>query len=352
MPKLEFGLFLEFTTSDDERLDKQVDRYLPIIGLAESLGFRSVWVGESYPPARGAIQHISSPFLVLSHLAHQTSMTLGTAVSLAPVWDPLRLAYDTSVLDQLCGGRLILGVGLGNPGIWKRFGVDRDSVGQRTDETLLALRALWAGEDGYEGDLVKVIGGIAPRPLQPGGPPILIGGKIPRSARRAATLGDGFVGGTHFTWDQLRTLIGLYHEALESAGKEVEDSTVSANRIVVLADDPDEAWRDAAPYLAKLFRVYAKIGLVENADALFGAEGGVLEVLKEIVQDICLIGSPETVATTLADYAAAGVTQLQLRPAPALMPTRLVERTVRLAGEKLVPAFDRVGRIPPGSGPP
>ena len=170
MPKLEFGLFLEFTTSDDERLDEQVDRYLPIIGLAESLGFRSVWVGESYPPARGAIQHISSPFLVLSHLAHQTSMTLGTAVSLAPVWDPLRLAYDTSVLDQLCGGRLILGVGLGNPGIWKRFGVDRDSVGQRTDETLLALRALWAGEDGYEGDLVKVIGGYCTETAAAGRP--------------------------------------------------------------------------------------------------------------------------------------------------------------------------------------
>lgn len=340
MSKLEFGMFLEFPTGDDARLDQQISRYMPIITLAESLGFRSVWAGESYPPVKGAIQHISSPFLVLAHLAPLTSMTLGTAVSLAPVWDPLRLAYDTSVLDQICGGRLVLGVGLGNPGIWKRFGVDRETVGQRTDETILALRALWAGEDGYEGDLVKAAGGISPRPVQPGGPPILIGGKIARSARRAATLGDGFVGGTHFTWDQLRRLIGLYHDALEVEGKAAEGSTVSANRIVILADDPDEAWEDAAPYLLKLFRVYAKIGLVENADALFDPELEVLEVLKDLVRDICLVGSPETVAATLTDYAAAGVTQLQLRPAPASMPTSLVERTVRLAGENLVPAFD------------
>ena len=234
----------------------------------------------------------------------------------------------------------MLGVGLGNPGIWKRFGVDRETVGQRTDETILALRALWAGQDGYQGDLVKAAGGISPRPVQPGGPPILIGGKIARSARRAATLGDGFVGGTHFTWDQLRRLIGLYHDALEVEGKAAEGSTVSANRIVILADNPDEAWEDAAPYLIKLFRVYAKIGLVENADALFDPELEVLEVLKDLVRDICLVGSPETVAATLTDYAAAGVTQLQLRPAPASMPTSLVERTVRLAGENLVPAFD------------
>ena len=339
MAKLEFGLFLEFPTGDNTRLNEQVSRYLPIISLAERLGFQSVWVGESYPPVNGAIQHISSPLLVLAHLAPLTSMTLGTAVSLAPVWDPLRLAYDTSVLDQISGGRLVLGVGLGNPGIWKRFAVDRESVGQRTDEMILALRALWAGEDGYEGNLVRATGGIAPRPVQRGGPPILVGGKIARSAKRAATLGDGYVGGTHFPWSQLRHLIELYHDALRLEGKPAEGSTVSANRIVVLADSPDEAWEDAVPYLMKLFRVYAKIGLVENTDALFGPGPESQEALKDLVRDICLVGSPETVATTLADYAANGVTQLQLRPAPAFMPTSLVERTVRLAGEELIPAF-------------
>lgn len=114
---------------------------------------------------------------------------------------------------------------------------------------------------------------------------------------------------------------------------------MSANRIVILADNPDEAWEDAAPHLIELFRVYAKIGLVKNADALFDPELETLEVLKDHVRDICLVGSPETVAATLTEYAAAGVTQLQLRPAPAFMPTSLVERTVRLAGEELVPAF-------------
>jgi len=340
VPKIEFGLFLEFPTGDGARLDEQISRYIPIIDLAESLGFRSVWAGESYPQAQGAIQHISSPFLVLAHLAPLTSMTLGTAVSLAPVWDPLRLAYDTSVLDQLCGGRLVLGVGLGNPGIWKRFGVERESVGQRTDETILALRALWAGEDGYEGKFVKASGSIAPRPIQSGGPPILIGGKISRSARRAAALGDGFVGGTHFTDDQLRVLIEQYHDALRAENKAWQGSTVSVNRIVILADDPDEAWADAAPYLLKLFRVYAKIGLISKADALFGPQVEALEALKDLVRGICLVGSPETVTSTLSSYASYGVTQLQLRPAPAFMPTELIERTVRLAGEKLVPTFN------------
>jgi alkanesulfonate monooxygenase SsuD/methylene tetrahydromethanopterin reductase-like flavin-dependent oxidoreductase (luciferase family) len=115
---------------------------------------------------------------------------------------------------------------------------------------------------------------------------------------------------------------------------------VSVNRIVILADDPDEAWEDAAPYLLKLFRVYAKIGLIPNADALFGPQVEALEALKDLVRGICLVGSPETVAPTLVSYASYGVTQLQLRPAPAFMPTELVERTVRLAGENLVPTFN------------
>ncbi len=339
MAQLEFGLFLEFPTNSDEQVVEQIDRYLPIVQLAENSGFKSVWAGESYPKEMGAIQHTSSPFLLLAYLAPQTSMKLGTGVTLAPIWHPLRLAYDTAMLDQLSHGRLVLGIGLGNPGIWKRFGVERDSVGQRTDETIQALRALWAGEDGFEGDVVKAMGGMSPRPVQPGGPQSLVGGKITRSARRAAQLGDGLMSGTHFEWPHVQRLISIYHTALEELGKDSKRSTVSVNRLVVLAENPDQAWEDAAPYLARLFKVYSKIGLVEGAEALFDSDVDVVAALKDLTADICLVGSPESVAPQLEEYVAAGVTQLQIRPAPAVMPTELVERTIRLAGEQLIPAF-------------
>ena len=339
MAKLEFGLFLEFQTFPDSDVHAQMQRYLSLVELAENNGFASVWAGESYPKAMGAIQHVSSPLLLLGHLAPRTSLALGTGVALAPVADTLKLAYDVALLDQLCGGRLTFGVGLGNMGIWKRFGIEPATIGKRMDETLLALKALWSGADGYEGEIVRVDGGIAPLPAQVGGPPIHVGGKIRRSARRAAEIGDGLTSGTHFGWPHVEQLIGYYHEALTELGRDPSDGFISANRLVVLAEDDETAWRDARPYLGKLFRSWAKIKLLPGAADLFDADGDDLDTLKQIAADIALVGSPETVISAIDRYAAAGVKQLQIRPVAAGMPSPLVERTIRLIGERIVPRF-------------
>ena len=220
MPQMEFGLFLEFETFPDSDVNAQMQRYLSLIELAETTGFASVWAGESYPKSFGAIQHVSSPLLILAHVAPRTSLALGAGVVLAPVSDALKLAYDVALLDQLCGGRLTLGVGLGNMGIWKRFGIDPVTIGQRMDETLLALKALWSGEDGFEGEIVRVAGGgMAPLPAQEGGPAIHVGGKIRRSARRAAEIGDGLTSGTHFSWPHSGATDRLLQGSARRAGK-------------------------------------------------------------------------------------------------------------------------------------
>src|ERR671939_1470803 len=95
---------------------------------------------------------------------------------------PLTLAYDGAVLDQLSGGRFVLGVGIGRPHDWARFGLERAAIGDRMDELLAALKALWSGADGFHGRLVSVEGGIAPLPRQAGGPPVWVGGAAPRAA--------------------------------------------------------------------------------------------------------------------------------------------------------------------------
>ena len=97
--------------------------------------------GESYPSGADSF-HLASPLLALAVLARQTSLVIGTGVTLLPAWDVLRLAYDAANLDQLSEGRLVLGIGLGTPALWRRFGKASDDVAQRTDEALLALKAL------------------------------------------------------------------------------------------------------------------------------------------------------------------------------------------------------------------
>src|SRR5687767_10901136 len=113
MPKIEFGLALDFSSARMS-LHERVDQYLPLIQTAERFGFSWFVAGESYSTRPGP-GHVASPLLALTFLAPQTSMKLATGVVLVPAWSPLRLAYDSAILDQLSGGRFALGVGLGRP---------------------------------------------------------------------------------------------------------------------------------------------------------------------------------------------------------------------------------------------
>lgn len=338
MSTLEFGIFLDLAT-DEVTLDQHLQGYRPLVAEAERQGFRSLWAGESYPRGGPGFQHVPSPMLVLAALSSDTSMRLGTGVSLLPVWDPLRLAYDSITLDQLSGGRFELGVGLGAMPTWKQFGLDPSTLAARTDEQIRVLRALWAGEDGFKGDFFEIEGAIGPAPIQAGGPPIWVGGKIGRSVRRAAELGDGYLAGTHFSLEMVRKQTDGYRAALSSHDRDPATGRVSVNRIVVLAEDSESAWHDAAPFIEKLLRKYAAMKMFKGAAELAAAERGDLAALRQAAQGMCLVGSPSEVISELQAYVDAGVDQVQIRPAPGGMPHAVAQRTIELAGTHVLPAL-------------
>ena len=342
MSKLEFGVFLDLAT-DSVSVADHIAVYRDLVGAAETAGFSSVWAGESYGRGGPGFQHVSSPMLVLAALSGSTSMRLGTGVTLLPMWHPLRLAYDSIVLDQLSGGRFEIGVGLGAPPTWKQFGLDRATLGDRTDEQIEALRALWAGEDGFHGTYFDIEGAIGPSPTQPGGPPIWVGGKIGRSVRRAATLGDGYMAGTHFGIGLVRKQIAGYRAALAEAGKDPTSGRTSVNRIVVLAEDAGTAWDDAAPHIEKLLRKYAAMKMFPGGATLAEAERGDRDALREAATGMCLVGTPAEVTEALREYVDIGIDQIQIRPAPGGMPAAVASRTIELAGKHVLPAFNQGG---------
>jgi len=338
MARMEFGIFLDLE-SETMTVDQHLDRYIPLLQDAERGGFTSVWAGETYAGPAGSFQHISSPMLVLAALSQVTGLALGTGVTLLPVWDPSRLAYDTTIMDHIARGRFSVGVGLGNPATWRQFGLDRETLGQRMDEMIRALRALWAGEPGFHGEFVHAEGPIGPRPLQPGGPPIWVGGKLKRSARRAAELGDGLIAGTHFGWEHVRSLIAEYRATLATLGKDPAAGPISVNRLLILAEDPDTAWREGGPWLDRLMRKYATAKLIPNAEAYLATTPGDLDALRAASAGVCLVGSPETVLPELETIAAEGVSQVQVRPVPYGLPTELAARTLELAARDVLPRF-------------
>lgn len=154
---------------------------------AEDAGFDLLAAGEHMffhgPVSNGLIQ--------LAAAAGATStIRLLSALTVVPLYQPAVLAKLVTTLDQVSAGRFELGVGVGGeyPPEFEASGVDVTQRGSRTDETLELLQRLWTGaEVDFEGTYVRVPGlRLQPGPIQPGGPPIWLGGRKEAAIRRAA----------------------------------------------------------------------------------------------------------------------------------------------------------------------
>jgi probable F420-dependent oxidoreductase len=164
---------------------------------------------------------LPDPLDLIAWLAARTErLRFGTGVLVLPEHHPLQLAKRCATIDQLSGGRLFLGVGVG----WMReevaaLGIDPDERGSRTDEAIEALRVIWAQEEPsfagrhFRFDRVR----SHPKPRQ-ARLPILVGGHSARAARRAGRLGDGFFP------------LGLSGAALDERWAQVQAAAAEAGR--------------------------------------------------------------------------------------------------------------------------
>ena len=125
----------------------------------------------------------------LSWLAGMTTrVRLMSMVYVVSYRHPLQTAKAFSTLDAISGGRAVLGVGAGHvEGEFEVLGVPFRERGRRTDDAIVAVRAALADEFG------NGTHGQRPRPVQPSGPPIWVGGSSMPALRRAARLGDGWL---------------------------------------------------------------------------------------------------------------------------------------------------------------
>jgi probable F420-dependent oxidoreductase len=167
---------------------------LDLAARAESLGYDSVWVGDSL-----LARPRHEPLTLLAGVAGRVKrVELGTAVLLPALRNPVLLAHQVATLDQVSEGRLILGVGFAAdvPNIRAEFaaaGVPFEKRIGRMMEGLRLCRALWTGEPVTWDGRWQVAGGtLAPTPHRPGGPPLWIGGNLQASLERAGRWFDGW----------------------------------------------------------------------------------------------------------------------------------------------------------------
>ena len=303
-------------------------RLLDIWQTADGLGFAAGFTFDHFVPLNPGARP-SAPgevpdgpqlegWTVLAALGAATSrLDLGTLVSGVTYRHPVLLAKMAVTLDHVSAGRALLGLGAAwHEAEHAMYGFDYPGVGDRMtmlDETLEAFRLLCTAEDpiDYDGRFVQLAGAcFDPKPVRPGGVPVLVGGSGQRLRRIAARRGDWY-NGFWAPWEWPEVNDGL-NELLAGNGRSPGDLKRTAFVFSELANDP--ATTD---------------GLVQTFRRVRGGT-------EEEVRARIVAGSPEQMVAVLESYAAAGVDMAILN----IRPDQGAAEVARF-GEQVLPAFDR-----------
>ena len=250
------GLFTGQIPPGSERTFTQEYRdSVELVRLAEALGFESAWVSEHHGAGDG---YLPSLLPMLAAFAAATErIALGTGIVLTPFHDPLRLAEDAAVVDQLSGGRVLLGLGIGwREEEFRMFGVPIAERLARTVETIEILRRAWSGRRfsfigrAFRYEQVKV----TPAPARAGGPPILLGGYAEAAVRRAGRLGDGYITDAD-ALSEVLPAIAPFEEGAREVGKDPRTLLLVLLQNVVVSPD-GSGWKVAGPGVAHQVGTY------------------------------------------------------------------------------------------------
>ena len=212
-------------------------RVLRQIELVDQLGFDHVWITEHHFVDDG---YMPSPLVMSGAIAGRTSrVAIGQDVMLLPFTNPVRLAEDLVVLDNLSNGRMMVGAGMGYvPSEFAAMGIPRGERRQRMDETLEILRRAFTEEEfdfhGTHFELQRVR--VRPRPVQRGGPPVWVAAMGEPGARRAARFDAHLL-----PQGDRRAVLDPWRAALADRGQDAADFRVGIARPFVVNDDPGAA---------------------------------------------------------------------------------------------------------------
>ena len=243
--RISIGLFTGQLPADSAQTYAESYREtLELVRLAEALGFDSAWVSEHHGASDG---YFPSLLVMLAAFAEATNhIRLGTGVILTPFHDPLRLAEDIATVDQLSGGRLTVGLGLG----WREeeFRMFAIPVGERltrTIETVEVLRLAAGGQrftfhgSAFDYEDVRV----TPPAAQVGGPPIVLGGYVDAALRRAGALGDGHITDAD-DLDHVRHALTLMEQGARSVGKDPSQLHLVLMQNAWIAEPGADWWKE------------------------------------------------------------------------------------------------------------
>jgi alkanesulfonate monooxygenase SsuD/methylene tetrahydromethanopterin reductase-like flavin-dependent oxidoreductase (luciferase family) len=319
-----FGMRFDFRNPSmaGTTMAERFDAALEMAEWSDRLGCLSIAVSEHHGSSDG---YLPSPLPMIAAMAARTTNVRFTVAALiAPFYDPIRLAEDLLVLDNLSRGRVDLIVAGGYVRQeFEMYDVAPKERGRLVTEAVATLRAAFRGEPfEYRGRTVH----LTPPPYGTG-PSISLGGSSAAAARRAARIADGFVPSVPQVWE-------FYREEVLRLGKpDPGPSIMGENRVVALAEDPEEGWRRMAPFFLH----------ETNAYGVWQAQEDVAPTFREVEDDEALRGTGQYAVLTPDEF----VQELREAPFPfALlhplvggMPPDLAWSSLSLFEDRVVPAF-------------
>ncbi len=334
-PPLRFGVVYDFRNPPGSGIEtpRLYEEILDQAAWLDQLGLDLVWFTEHHFVDDG---YLPSWTPVAAAMAARTKrLRFSSDICLLPFSHPIRLAEDLAILDNLSGGRVEIGVGMGYaPHEFRGFGIPLPQRVSRTEEGLEVLRRCFTGErfsfHGTRYHFDDVV--IRPGYVQPGGPPLWLAAMSTGGARRAARFDCHLL-----PQGPREQVLDPWLEALHSSGRDPAVYRVGIIRSCFVTDDPERDWpavRAAERYRGQIYsRFFAEAGRYQPV-----AHDG-----PRIAQTWVVGSVDHCVAELSAFIAEHGITDLVTWAAPpGLRPSRMspsLERFARDVVPRLRAAF-------------
>ena len=348
---MRFGHFfypMKFDDSDDEGA---VQECLAEAELVESLGFDAIWIAEHYFTGECVY---GDPLVFASAVAVKTErVELGFGILELPLHNPVRVAIQTALLDNLCQGRLIVGTAKGsnyNAYEYIGFGSNPDLGARQMEEAEELLVKAWTTDNlEFKGDFYQVsFPSVRPRPYQKPHPRLARACLNEESIKEMARIGRPVLLRGRST-NSTAASIRLYRDTMMEAG--FDEKTIEHNldqiwvwREMHLAETDNQAFEEFLPAQYDAFTTMQDYRTrwnpaeypMERQTPPMGREGYARTPDPAAAEN--LIGSPERVAEQLAQMREAGIRNLMLTNR-GLMPPEKTAASLKLLSEKVMPHF-------------
>jgi alkanesulfonate monooxygenase SsuD/methylene tetrahydromethanopterin reductase-like flavin-dependent oxidoreductase (luciferase family) len=297
------------------------------IAIMDSTGYDAVWLAEHHFASFSVCPSVH--MLGVMAAARTKRLRIGTAVSLAPFYNPLRLAEEVALLDVLSGGRVNWGAGRGfERSEFKAFGIPGEESAPRFHETVDIVLKAWTSERlSYQGTYYNYDGiEVLPKPLQVPHPPVWMAASSIPAIEWAAAKGFSILMDPHSSRVDLINKRRHYGEKLVAAGHSDAGRVIPMARLIAIDETAAKA-REVAQRGAR-WMLGSYVGHTTHHRQETRTFGG-KDPIDFYLEDVMLHGTAEKVIDQIGALAEAGMTYLMAAP--------MSRRSFTLLTDKVLP---------------